>query len=393
MIFLYLIENRIQSTKLIAIIFLIVGLVLSVNLWVGNRLFPLTPCIGLFEIIPYSLNYLLFPVLIILLASEIFKPNKWSLVLALLILVFFLLQDQNRLQPWIYVYFLILFPFCLAPFFKISEKHLIVSLKIIFIAMYFWSGIQKMNSNFVNEGFSHILINLFKIQNPQIIRNLLPLGYIISLAEIYIAISLMSKKLRNSGVFLAIFTHTFILIYVSPIGTNTNYIIYPWNAAMILLVISLFYQDKNDFKFSDFSDIKATFLTHVYMLLLGVLPIFNFFDKWDDYLSFSLYSEKSKIFYIAISDKYIEQFDHQFDDYFLKLDVNTSGGKVIDVNKWSMKELNVPIYPEIRVFHKISQDFCKYNIPNTDIMFLMYKGSIKNENLIKWTCESISKKQ
>ncbi len=384
---IYLIKNRPKSIKIITIMFLIGGLIISFKLWLGDRLFPLVPFIDGLESILHSFNYMLFLFLILSLLYEIYKPNKWSLASGLIILLLFLLQDQNRLQPWVYIYILILLPFCFFHFLKTSEKNLIAPIKIIFITMYFWSGIQKANSNFINGGFAQILVNLFKIQDPQTIKNLLPLGYVIPMIEILIAISLVSKKLRHLGVFLAIITHIFILIYVSPIGINNNFIIYPWNVAMILLVITLFYKDDADFIFLDINHIKTTFFNSAYVLFLGLLPILNFWGQWDDYLSFSLYSEKSKIFYIAISDKYIGQFDHKFDDYFLKLDDNIQGGKVINVNKWSMKELNVPIYPEIRVFKKISNVFCQYNIPDTDIIFLMYKGTVSDENLTKWTCE------
>jgi hypothetical protein len=387
--FEFLTADRLKSIKLITILFLIGGLTLSFKLWLVDRLFPLIPLIDGLESLPYYANYVLFICLIISLLCEIYKPNKWSLASGLFILFFLLLQDQNRLQPWVYIYILILLPFCLSYFFKISGVNLLTLIKIIFIAMYFWSGVQKVNSIFINEGFLQILVKLFKIQDPQILKNLLPLGYIIPTIEVFVAVSLTSKKLRNIGVVLAIVTHIFILIYISPIGINTNYIIYPWNVAMIFLVIALFYNEDTNFNFLDIRHCKTTFLSYVYVLLVGLLPMLNFLGQWDDYLSFSLYSEKKKIFYIAISDKYIEQFNHKFDDCFLKLDDNIQGGKVIDVNKWSMKELNVPIYPEIRIFERISKEFCKYNIPNTDLIFLMYKGTISDDNLTKWTCEKI----
>ena len=385
--FLYLTKDRQKSVKLITVLFLIAGLILSFRLWAGERLFPLVPFVDGLERIPYQFNYVPLLFLIFLLLYELYKPNKWSLALALIALFFLILQDQNRLQPWVYIYILILLPFCFSYFFKTTEKDLTRPMRIIFIFMYFWSGVQKVNSNFINEGFTRILAGLFKIQDPIIIRNLLPLGYIIPVIEIFVAICLLSKKFRHLGVSLAVFTHIFILIYVSPIGINYNYIVCPWNVAMIFLVIILFYKDDTDFIFWNAKPLKATFINYFYILLLGLLPILNFWGQWDDNLSFSLYSEKRRIFYIAISDKYMKQFDHKFDDYFLKLDDNVQGGKVIDVNKWSMKELNVPICPEIRVFEKITKDFCRYGIPSTDIIFLMYEGTVVDENLTKWTCE------
>jgi hypothetical protein len=385
----YLIENRLKSVKLITITFLIVGLIFSLKLWVGERQFPLIPCIDGLEGVLYSFNYVLFLLLILSLLYEIYKPNKWSLAAGLFSLFLFLLQDQNRLQPWVYIYILILLPFWFSNFLKSSERNLITPFKIIFIAMYFWSGVQKANSNFVSDGFLSILVNLLKIQDPLVVKNLLPLGYAIPAVEIFIAVSLMTKKLRDLGVFLAVFTHIFILIYISPVGINGNYIIFPWNIAMILLVIALFYKHDANIKILDKTNVKTTFFNYFYSLLLGLLPMLNFWGKWDDYLSFSLYSERSNLFYIAISDKYIGQFGNQFDDCFLKLDDNIRGGKVINVNKWAVKTLNVPLFPEIRAFEKISKSFCQYNIPDTDMIFLMYKGSVKNENLTKWTCEQI----
>ena len=235
-----LIENRVKSIKTITILFLILGLLLSSNLWIGKRQFPMIPCANSFENIPYSLNYLLFPLLLLLLLYDIFKENKWSLITSLIILFFFLLQDQNRLQPWVYIYILILIPYCISNHFKNLEIDLLIPIKIILIATYFWSGIQKANVNFIEGVFVHILMDLFKIQSIETIRSVLPLGYIISFTEIFIAFSLMFKKLRNIGIALAICTHTFILLYTSPLGLNNNYIIYPWNVAMILLVITLF---------------------------------------------------------------------------------------------------------------------------------------------------------
>ncbi len=70
-----LIENRVKSIKTITILFLILGLLLSSNLWIGKRQFPMIPCANSFENIPYSLNYLLFPLLLLLLLYDIFKEN------------------------------------------------------------------------------------------------------------------------------------------------------------------------------------------------------------------------------------------------------------------------------------------------------------------------------
>ena len=62
---------------------------------------------------------------------------------------------------------------------------------------------------------------------------------------------------------------------------------------------------------------------------------------------------------------------------------------MIDGNKWALKELNVPIYPEYRVFNQASQYFCKKNIPESDLIFLAYTQPMNNQNLIQWTCNKV----
>ena len=48
----------------------------------------------------------------------------------------------------------------------------------------------------------------------------------------------------------------------------------------------------------------------------------------------------------------------------------TTGGEVIDVQKWCMKELNAPFSDQERIFKNISKSFCSLNIANDGLMFL-----------------------
>jgi hypothetical protein len=155
---------------------------------------------------------------------------------------------------------------------------------------------------------------------------------------------------------------------------------------MICLNIILFTGNHTENIFISIKNQFKEWLTSIYLIIVGIMPIFNWIGYCDDYLAFSLYSQKNKLFYIAISDAYLNQLNPELEDYFLKMEGDMSGGRLIDVNKWALKELNVPVYPEYRVFQKISQDFCKYDIPSTDLLFLMYEQPISTQNMIKWNC-------
>jgi hypothetical protein len=81
---------------------MIAGLLLSPQLWVCTRAYPLTP---LFDAIPslvYPVDYALFGLLIALVAFSGIAHARWTgwcALGAVAILAFLLVEDQSRLQP------------------------------------------------------------------------------------------------------------------------------------------------------------------------------------------------------------------------------------------------------------------------------------------------------
>jgi hypothetical protein len=378
-------NEQLTYIKWITVSFLIIGFALSPKLWVGDRLFPYIPVFDGLEKIPTFLSTGLFYSLILLFVTHCITNNKWFLCIGFLILSFVILQDQNRLQPWVFIYMLFLLPFCLTSFLNLSKPMLLNIFQIILICIYFWSGVHKINDNFIDIVYYDILTQFFGMHDEVLIQQLLPLGYIIPATEIGIAIGFMIPKWRNFALILSILTHIFIILYLSPVGTGRNYIVLPWNLAMILLDVVVFYGNRWEI---NFPTTKCKWLFYGYAFFLGVMPIFNFWGYWDDYLSFSLYSQKNKVFYIAISDEYLSEFNRQFDDYLVDFEPDVTGGESIDVTRWAFQELKVPVYPEYRVFRKIMKHFCRYDLPEGDLMFLVYKQPVLEENLVKCTCGS-----
>ena len=91
----------------------------------------------------------------------------------------------------------------------------------------------------------------------------------------------------------------------------------------------------------------------------------NFFNYWDDYLSFSIFSGKTSSFYIEDrNDKLKELHKYRVDKQ-----VSQNSTKVISLNEWSMDILNVPFYPEKRVFLDLIKNF-KKNRDNQDLNFI-----------------------
>jgi hypothetical protein len=312
--------------------------------------------------------------------------KKLPIYLVLCILIFLFTQDQMRWQPWVYIYLLMLFCFAFGN--KNSPSEFLNSLQIIFVGIYFWSGLHKLNPNFIDSTFSAILVKLFHLKAQGAMNFLLPLGYSVPLIEIFIGVALYTKRLRNWGVIVAIATHVFILIYLSPLGINYNYIVYPWNLAMIVFVPSLFYNVSRSINFWECETGKPKLLPWMMVIFVWLAPLLNVIGYWDNYLSFALYSDKLNSYYIAIEQNELAKIDKRLAKYFADVK-GLSGGQLIDLNKWSLAELNVPFNPEKRIFKKVASSFCKLQISNEKLIFIECGQPLTKQNIQSFTCSDL----
>ena len=380
------INERVLLVKISTVVFFIAGILISRKLWLSNRFFPVAP---VFEssISPNSfVDIILFLGLLIGLSSILFFKEKLPVYFTLCILLFLLIQDQMRWQPWVYIYLLIFF--CFAFRNNNSQLALFNSLQIILVGVYLWSGLHKLNPNFVQSTFSAILAKLFHITSHSTINSLLPLGYAIPLIEIFIGVALYTTRFRNLGVAVAIATHAFILTYLSPLGIDYNYVVYPWNLAMIVFVLCLFYNVEGPMNFRQFETIKANLLPLTMAIFVWLAPILNLFGYWDSYLSFALYSDKLNSYYIAVEQNELVKIDKRLSKYFITIK-GLSGGQIIDLNKWSLAELNVPFNPETRVFKKVASSFCQLQIDNEKLVFLECRQPLTKQNLRSFKCSDL----
>jgi hypothetical protein len=168
--------------------------------------------------------------------------------------------------------------------------------------------------------------------------------------------------------------HVFILFSIGPLGHDWNTIVWPWNVAMMAFVVILFWRAEG---FSarhilvPRAPLGASLFHGLILLLFGVMPLFSFFGLWDSYLSASLYSDNIKRATLHISESVKDRLPET-----VRGSVNTSGASdssTINITEWSYKELNVPPYPEDRVFKNAARHVCAYAEEPSEVT-LMVKG-------------------
>lgn len=263
--------------------------------------------------------------------------------------------DQTRLQPWVYQYFLLLVVTAWQWDGENDSSQKLALAQILLAALYFWSGVQKMNYTFSHETLPILLAplqNLFpSVRLPSVF-----LGISIALIESLAGIGLLIRRTRNLSVCLAVIMHLLILVLL--IVKNYNSIVWIWNATLTALVVAAFW--KSDVhvrqalqKASDRQGkaVKSVVAASVF------LPVLSFAGLWDMYLSGALYSGNTPVAVVRINENLFEKLPPKARSVVFQ--TKTGGERMLPLFEWAINEMNVPVYPERRVFRKIARDVCK----------------------------------
>ena len=346
--------------------FWVIAKFISWKVWVKERHFPTAPVADLFNW-PPLMQYVLFVCSLVFILFLMYKPlNKIILITLLVIEILSCLADQNRWQPWEYQYlFTILI--CIINF-KEYQK-LLSCIAFIMAATYLYSGIGKLNEGYLVLVWDNIFLKkIFKLNELSYQQNIIHyLGYATALAEIIFAIGLYFPKTKKAAAYGMIFMHLLILYAIGPLGVNYNIIIWPWNVLMILLLYVLFIHS---------STIQIQFnwiwngWNKLILICWGIMPALNYLGLWDSYLSSRLYSGSLPLMSICLKDS--AEID-ELKPYLSKTDNYKicNGNVMAYLQTWAMKEMNVPPYPEMRVYKKVEKQW-RENHTNTNASFVYF---------------------
>lgn len=345
------ITERLALIKIVTLIGIIASVLLSINLWAGQRWFPKAPIFDFLIGLQSPYDYINLGILLVLLAISVFARSRTSIILLILFSVYLCMDDQNRLQPWFYNYILILF---ILLFYKkrVDEPNnyttVFISLQLLVALIYIFSGIQKFNSFFVSDTFSWMISALEPVFSTRQMNLFQKFGYVVPYIELFIGLGLLFRPFRFIAVPLVIIMHVFILIMLGPFGKSYNYVVWPWNIIMIVIDLLLFANVKQE-RFFDISILFKSASFYIVVTLMLIFPIFSFNNKYDSYLSSSLYSANTHNCQLILSDNaynklpyYIRHFVTKNDDY-----------NILYIKQWAINELKAPCVPEYRIFTNV----------------------------------------
>lgn len=337
---------------------LLAGIILSWPVWDTDRSYPLTPILSNIDWlspITWCLTMGLFISLILSLVQT--KHFRFYALASLLFLIPLVLLDITRLQPWVLHYAGLLFLLSFINLYSVLRTSQILdAARFIVVGIYFWSGVQKMNTGFVLEVFPWFTKTLWSPFGDIGAMTVIIIGIFVPFIEAAFALGLLTRRFRfisiiGSGVMLITVTLSII------IGHGWNSAVWPWNFAIFSMILILFYR---------YEDPAIDLLKRTRKNLLGIfaifvfviLPLGNFFGLVDHYLSWSLYSNHVPTATITASKETLNQLASNITEK------NNDTGE-LTVLHWSIETMNVVPYPQERVFFNIFSNLCtKYSDPN-----------------------------
>ena len=357
---------RLDYLLLTVSIAFVIGMLVSHRLW--SNLGHTFPCAGVFGNLPgslSSLDLLLWILLLISLVLAVLRKGSHRFLapgFAVGCTALLITLDQTRLQPWVYQYSIMLAVLACRKPNTSDGKDMDATLaacQLVLISAYFWSGLQKLNWSFGHEVLPQMLAESGFNVPTALARYLPAAGVIAAMCESMIGIGLSILKSRPVAVLLALILHCTILI--SLISARHNSVVWPWNFGMMAMVLLLFWRCETPLFCGRLLRVHGStggeLALKAVFVLCGFAPALSFAGLWDQYLSAALYTGASPVGVVEVSERVRDHLPRSAREHVFTA---SHGQLIVPFYEWAMADLNVPPYPEPRVFRRLALSVCKY---------------------------------
>ncbi len=337
------------------------------KLWTPNSVYPQVPLFRWAEVIPAWIEWSLLGVLPVslLVAMDVGFTKRWSrraLIVYVLATAVLVAANQHRLQPWAYEFVVLAAVLALAP-----PRNALVMIRLLVISIYFYSAVSKLDYSFVHTHGQQFLLVVFQSVGLSIddwsdnAKHLL--AACIPIAELAVGIALCLPRLRRWGLSGSLLMHGLLLVVLGPWGLDHKPGVLIWNVYFIIQNILLFgpiytraassvrpHAQSADSNSSETvststrigSQFAAVSVTAV--LVLPLLEPYGCFDHWPAWAVYAARTEKLKVY---VHESQRERLPSELKQHVERPRFDSKWCRVY-IDRWSLSELNAPIYPQQR---------------------------------------------
>lgn len=276
------------------------------------------------------------------------------------------LTNQHRLQPWAYQGWLYGIVFACLP--AVSTRRLLIALTI---SIYTYSALGKFDQQFLHTVGPDLVAALL----PWLERGAVPGGGVLSkaavalpCAELGLAAMLALPRTRRLAGVAAIAMHSLLVLALGPLGLGHSYAVLAWNVFLAVQAWLLFVKPQPDQPPSPqpagggqrVAGIAATLIV---LAALG-LPLLERSGYWDHWLSWSLYSPHTSRVDVQIHRTALAALPDSAAE-FLRPNAEQDDWYDLALDRWSLAQLAVPVYPQARFQLGVAQSLSR-PLPSPD---------------------------
>lgn len=346
----------------------LLGMLACIPLWLTTREYPLVPIFASWPIVPTAFGPLFLGVTLVslLAAIKFFRP---AIIFFLLATLFLYGCDQNRGQPWLYLYWVMLLLNLL------PERFALAACRVALSLVYLWAGGQKLNATFFHAIPAWFVEPATGWGLPDAVVSALRAGvWLTPFLELFIGIGIWFPKLRWSAISTAAALHLAALIFLGPLGHNVNLVVWPWNLAMIALLVVLFGAKECAVLAQTLHELRRSACGTLVVGLLGLLPAFSFFGWWDSYFSFALYSANLAKADLYVTESFRDRLPPRLQTYVHPVENFNPAFQlpfVFEHPRWAADQLGVPPLPEPRGYAVMFRHLATYATNDGDCRMIV----------------------
>ena len=324
---------------------------LSWPLWVDGPDFPRVPFLASLPELPAWISRLVPGGIAWTLAmATVGRSWRPMIRIGLPLLVFAILGDQNRLQPWACQYAMIgLAMACL------SKARALRMARWYIIGLYFYSGLSKLDASFLHEmgpTFLSAALGPFGISPsawPESARTVAILA--MPAFEIAVATLLAIPSMRRVGLVGSIAQHSTLVMILGPWGLGHSTIVLIWNLALIVENVILFGGTAIPTDLE--ADSRIGLAVRVFFVAAMILPAgerLGLCDAWPAHALYASHCERA--------DVYLHEDD--LDRFPEAVRRRLGPGELgpwrrLDLSGWSRDVRGTPVYPSGRIGSAIAE--------------------------------------
>ena len=252
--------------------------------------------------------------------------------------------NQHRLQPWAYQFFLIGIVLVTC-----ESARAIELIRLFTISIYVYSAISKVDFQFYHTTGKELTGALLSFIGLNIDNFVEPMRtYLISVlpaTEFAAAGLLCFRRTRFAGIWLASLMHFGLFVVLGPLGLDHQLAVLVWNLAFIVLLISLFKNDVPLRRRVRSGDAQVSMIGTAVVMFAVAFPVAESLERCDHWLAWGLYSPRNSRVIFEVHDRYLVNLPVEV---FASKSSSEGGFATLDLDSWSLSELNAPNYPQAR---------------------------------------------